>query len=58
MVKQIADKKFTPEQINQGLNQVAKTAPEKGMQECLTMMGMKVKEPAPEIKQQVRRSKG
>jgi len=56
MVKQIGDKKFTPEQINQGLNQVAKTAPEKGMQECLTMMGMKVKQP--EIKQQVRRSKG
>ena len=56
MVKQIADKKFTPEQIHQGLNQVAKTAPEKGMQECLTMMGMKVKQP--EIKQQVRRSKG
>ena len=56
MVKQIANKKFTPEQIHQGLNQVAKTAPEKGMQECLTMMGMKVKEP--EIKQQVRRSKG
>jgi hypothetical protein len=58
MVKQIADKKFTPEQIHQGLNQVAKTAPEKGMQECLTMMGMKVKEPVPEIKYQVRRSKG
>jgi hypothetical protein len=58
MVKQIADKKFTPEQIHQGLNQVAKTAPEKGMQECLTMMGMKVKEPEPEIKYQVRRSKG
>jgi hypothetical protein len=38
------------------LNQVAKTAPEKGMQECLTMMGMKVKQP--EIKQQVRRRKG
>jgi hypothetical protein len=58
MVKQIANKKFTPEQIHQGLNQVAKTAPEKGMQECLTMMGMKVKEPEPEIKYQVRRSKG
>jgi hypothetical protein len=56
MVKQIADKKFTPEQIHRGLTQVAKTAPEKGMQECLTMMGMKVKEP--EIKQQIRRSKG
>jgi len=56
MVKQIANKKFTPEQIHQGLNQVAKTAPEKGLQECLTMMGMKVKEP--EIKQQLRRSKG
>ena len=58
MVKQIASKKFTPEQIHQGLNQVAKTAPEKGMQECLTMMGMKVKQPEPEIKYQVRRNKG
>jgi hypothetical protein len=58
MVKQIAEKKFTPEQIHQGLNQIAKTTPEKGIQECLTMMGMKVKEPEPEIKYQVRRSKG
>ena len=58
MVKQIADKKFTPEQIHQGLNQVAKTAPEKGVQECLTMMGMKVKEPEPALKQGVGRSKG
>jgi len=58
MVKQIAEKKFTPEQIHQGLNQVAKTAPEKGVQECLTMMGMKVKDPEPALKQGVRRSKG
>jgi hypothetical protein len=56
MIKDIANKTFTPEDINKGLTQVAKTTPEKGLQECLTMMGMKVKEP--EIKQQVRRSKG
>jgi hypothetical protein len=56
LVKGISKKEFTPEQINQALNQVGKTKEEKAMQECLTMMGMKVKEP--EIKQQVRRSKG
>jgi hypothetical protein len=58
MVKQMADKKFTPETINKGLTQVAKTEAEKALQVCLTMMGMKVKEPEPELKPQIRRSKG
>jgi len=58
LVKQMADKKFTPEQIHQGLNQVAKTEAEKSIQECLKLTGMKVKEPEPEIKYQVRRNKG
>jgi hypothetical protein len=58
LVKQMADKKFTPEQIHQGLNQIAKTEAEKSIQECLKLTGMKVKEPEPEIKYQVRRNKG
>jgi hypothetical protein len=58
MVKQIANKYYTPEEISKALTQVAKTQSDKSLQECLTMMGMKVKEPEPELKPQIRRSKG
>ena len=58
MIKLIANKKFTPEQVDKALTQVAKTEVDKRVQKCLTITGMKVKEPEPEIKQQVRRSKG
>ena len=59
MIKDIANNKtFTPEHISRALTQVAKTEAERAVQECLKLTGMKVKEPEPEIKQQVRRSKG